>query len=111
MITLFERKDCRPLTKGETYENKFVFLTQEKIQEYKPEFQSGLYQLFYATSGFGCDPTSLGNAVFGSDVSEHFRVERYEIMGVATEEAIQLWEKEFGHSREEILKMEKGDKS
>lgn len=103
MITLFEKKDCRHLEDGETYENKFVFLTQEKILKYKPEYQSGLYQLFYATGGFGCDPTKLGNAIFGSDVSEDFRVERYEVMGVATEEAIQKWEEIFGHKREELI--------
>lgn len=104
MITLFERDDCRQLEEGETYKNKFVFLTQKKILDYKPEYRSGLYQLFYATGGFGCDPNKLGNAVFGSDVLESFRVERYQVMGIAKEEAIQAWEKTFGHSREELLK-------
>lgn len=109
MITLFERKDCRKLEEGETYENKFVFLTQEKIQGYKSLYQSGLYQLFYATGGFGCDPTKMGNAVFGGDVSEHMRVERYEVMGVAKEEAIAEWERQFGHSRDEVYKTAKGE--
>ena len=109
MITLFERKDCRQLEEGENYEKQFVFLTPEKIQGYKPEYQSGLYQLFYATGGFGCDPTKLGSAVFGADITEHFRVERYDVMGIASEEAIAEWEKTFGHSREEILNVVKGD--
>jgi hypothetical protein len=66
---------------------------------FKEEYRSAKYQLFLAKGGFGCDPSKLGNAVFGADYNESYRQERYNILGVATEEAIQAWEKEYGMSR------------
>lgn len=101
---MFEAKDCVKLKEGETFEKRFVFLKPSYIEHLKPEYRTAEYQLFYAVCGFGCDPKSSGNAVFGADITEHYRQERYNILGVASEKAIQEWEKTYGHSREEIIK-------
>lgn len=102
MRTLFDRNDCRPLDEGETYEGKFVIINPEW---FNPEYRDAKYQLFYAIGGFGCDPSKLGNAVFGADCTESYRQERYNIIGVATETAIQEWEKLYGLSRDILVKM------
>lgn len=101
MEMLFSAGDYRQLESGETYEGKFVIITPEF---FKPEFRSAKYQLFLAKGGFGCDPTKMGNAVFGSDCEETYRQERYNILGVATEDAIQAWEKAYGLSRDALEK-------
>lgn len=100
MVKLFGENDYRRLEDGETYVDKFVIV---KPDFFKPEFRSAEFQLFYAVGGFGCDPNKMGNAVFGADHTEMYRQERYNILGVATEEAIQEWEKEFGMSRQVLI--------
>ena len=100
MEMLFSENDYRPLEKGETYEGKFVIISPDY---FKPEYRSAKYQLFHAEGGFGCDPSKMGNAVFGRDFEEQYRQERYNILGVATEEAIQQWEKTYNMIREDIL--------
>lgn len=97
MKMLFEKKDYRPLADGETYENRFVIIDAESFKE---EYREAKYQLFLAKGGFGCDPSKLGNAVFGCDFGETYRQERYNILGVATEEAIKAWKDTYGMSRE-----------
>lgn len=106
MEMLFSKDDYRKLNEGETYEGKFVIITPDY---FKPEYRSAKYQLFHAEGGFGCDPGKIGNAVFGRDFEEQYRQERYNILGVATEEAIQQWEKTYGISRENILKAGRGE--
>lgn len=101
MQTLFSEGDYRHLNEGETYKNQFVIIDSDW---FKPEFRNAKYQLFYAVGGFGCDPSKMGNAVFGADFEESYRQERYNILGVATEEAIQQWEKTYGMSREALIK-------
>jgi len=106
MTTIFEKKDYRPLKKGETYDGKFVIISPGY---FKPEYRSALHQLFHAEGGFGCDPKKLGNAVFGRDCDGPYRQERYNILGVATEEAIQQWEKLYNRSRKELELIEEED--
>lgn len=48
-------------------------------------------QLFYLTSGFGCDPKSSGNACYGKFchdgiIGKSLRLERYDFLGIADEE-------------------------
>ena len=100
MEMLFSENDYRQLEKGETYEGKFVII---KPDYFKPEYRSANYQLFHADGVFGCDPSKLGNAVFGRDFEEMYRQERYNILGVATEAAIREWERVFHMSREVML--------
>ncbi len=100
MQTLFDERDYRSLEAGETYENKFVII---KPDFFKPEYRTAEFQLFYAVGGFGCDPSKMGNAVFGADVGESYRQERYNILGVATEAAIREWERVYHHDRKELI--------
>ena len=52
--------------------------------------------MFYATSGFGCDPSKIGTAVYGyflkDDEHTHFR--RQDFLGVVDDEYIPDWAKE-----------------
>ena len=102
MITLFTKEDTRPLNEDETYVNQYVVINEEF---FAPEYKSAEYQLFLAKGGFGCDPSKIGSAIFGADISECYRQERYYILGVAKEETIQKWEELYGHSRDELQKV------
>ena len=101
MVKLFGKGDYRKLEDGENYVNKFVIL---KTDQFKPEYQNAQNQLFYATGGFGCYPDKMGGKVFGYLFDEPYQTRREYILGVATEEAIAEWEKEYGMSREIFLK-------
>lgn len=103
MEMLFSPNDYRSLNKGETYEGKFVIIDPQYLNS---KYRSAKYQLFLAQGGFGCDPSKIGNAVFGRDFEEKYRQERYNILGVATEEAIEQWEKVYGMSREVFYRKE-----
>ena len=97
MKKMFDESDYRPLEDGETYKDKFVVLNP---RQFKPEYQNSLCQLFYASGGFGCDPTKLGGKIFGKLYDEPYQTRREYVLGVATEQAISEWEKEYGMSRE-----------
>ena len=104
MQVLFDETDYRPLEDQETYDGKFVIIDPEF---FKPEYRNAKYQLCHAEGGFGCDPSKMGNAVFGRDCGEVYRQERYNILGVATEEAIQQWEETYGMSRDVFFQKER----
>ena len=96
MKLVFSENDYRLLKKGETYANQFVILS---LDNFKPEYQTAQFQLFYAETGFGCNPSNLGGKVFGRIFDERFQTRREDILGVATEDAITEWEKTYGMSR------------
>lgn len=101
MKKIFTREDCTQLKEGENYQNKFVIL---KTEQFKPEYQNALNQLYYAEGGFGCWPDKIGGKVFGKLYDESYQTRREYILGVAKEETIQEWEKEYGMSREVFTK-------
>lgn len=103
MKVIFDKSDYRQLKEGETYENKFVILNPKV---FKPEYQTAECQLFYAESGFGCDPSKIGGKVFGKLFDENYQTRREHILGVATEEAISNWEKIYDRSREVFFEKE-----
>lgn len=100
MNTVFSPEDYRQLEAGENYVNKFVILS---TRQFKKEYQNAKNQLFYAEGGFGCYPDKLGGKVFGKLFDEPYQTRREYILGVATEEAIVEWEKEYGMSRDVFL--------
>lgn len=100
MKTLFSENDYRQLKEGENYKDKFVILDPS---QFRPEFQKAKCQLYYAEGGFGCYPDKLGGKVFGRLFDEDYQTRREYILGVATEEAIQEWEKLYGISRNVFL--------
>lgn len=100
MNLVFSKDDWRELNEGETYENQFVIISPKY---FKPEYRDAKYQLFYAVGGFGCHPDKMGNAVFGADFEEMYRQERYNILGVATEKAIEDWEAAYNIARDVLV--------
>ena len=101
MVMMFDSNDYRSLEDGETYAKKFVILDPE---QFKPEFRSAKFTLFYANTGFGCDPSKLGGKVFGTLFDENYQTRREFILGVATEDAIKEWENYYGISRDVFIR-------
>ena len=89
-LGLFEKKHC---TNEGDYEGKVLALKPSVL---KHEYQSPDYQLFYATSGFGCDPSKIGTAVYGYFLKddEHTNFRRQDFIGVVDEEYLPDWAKE-----------------
>lgn len=92
MKVLFDSTDYRPLEQGETYENKYIIIRPDF---FKDDYKEAKYQLFYAHSGFGCDPDKLGTKIFGVFCidGEAASTSRPYVLGVAKESAIEQWEK------------------
>ena len=82
-----------------------------KDKYFTEEYKDAKYQLVIATGGFGCNPHSLGNAIFvrecHNDNPETYRIERYndDIFGIATDEAVAEWKEIYGEFNAEVLKM------
>ena len=104
---LFTESDITPW-REENLEGKLIVI---KDKFFKPEFKDAKYQLVLATGGFGCNPASLGNAIFvkecHKDNPEEYRLERYnnDILGIATDEAIVEWKSIYGEFNEDVLKV------
>ena len=97
MKMMFDENDYRQLVDGETYENKFVILNPK---QFKPEYQNAKCQLYLAECGFGCYPDKMGGKIFGRLFDERYQTRREYVLGVATEEAIEAWEKYYGINRD-----------
>ena len=103
--TLFTSKDYTPWREAEL-EGKLLIID---ICKYKEQYRDAKYQLVIATGGFGCNPSSLGNAIFvmecHNDNPESYRVERYNdnILGIATKEAIAEWKKLYGEFNASVM--------
>lgn len=81
-------------------EGKLVIIREDW---FKKEYRNGENQLFLAQGGFGCDPQKIGRAVFGKFWDgETCRINREDVIGVASEKAIAEWESLYGHSREDF---------
>ena len=89
-LGLFDRSHC---TDEGDYEGKLLILRPSTL---KDEYKTPEDQLFFATSGFGCDPTKIGTAVYGfflkDDEHTHFR--RSDFIGVIKDECVPDWAKE-----------------
>lgn len=96
MKITFDSNDYRPLKDGETYEEKFVIVS---LNFFDTAYREAKFQLFYAESGFGCDPSKLGSKIFGKWYDEKGTIRREYVLGVATEDAIKSWEKAYKLSR------------
>lgn len=74
----YTRKDC---SNEDYYENQILVLKPEALSA---DYRQKRYQLFYATGGFGVDPTKMGRAVYGYflDDGESTRMNREDFYGV-----------------------------
>lgn len=97
MRMMFDEGDYTKLKDGDTYEGKFVIISPIFFNE---EYREAKYQLFLAKGGFGCYPDKLGGKIFGRLFDEWIQTRREYVLGVATEEAIQNWEKTYNMSRD-----------
>lgn len=102
--TLFTQNDYTPW-REEILEGKIII---REVDSFKEQFRDAKYQLLLATGGFGCNPSSLGNAIFVQEVHndnpEHYRMERCDdqVLGIATEEAIKEWKEKYGEFNETV---------
>ena len=89
-LGLFDRSHC---SEESNYEGKLLAIKPSTL---KDEYKTPDFQLFFATSGFGCDPTKIGTAVYGfflkDDEHTHFR--RSDFIGVVKDECIPEWAQE-----------------
>lgn len=103
MKTIIDKSECKPL--GDNIEGKLVII---KPDFFKQEFREAKYQLVIATGGFGCDTSKMGNAVYVEEVHtdnpEHYRQERYNLIGEPTEEIIKEWKSMYGEFNEKVQK-------
>lgn len=107
MKTIINKNKCKPLSNN--IEGKLVVV---KPEYFKPEFREAKYQIVLATGGFGCDASKMGNAVFVIECCknpEHYRQERYNLMGEPTEKMIEEWKLIYGEFNEEVQKTLKGE--
>lgn len=104
MKTIIDESECKPLS--DNIEGKLVVI---KPDFFKPEFRDAKYQIVLATGGFGCEAGKLGNAVFVEEVHtdnpEHYRQERYNLIGEPTEEIIKEWKSMYGEFNEKVQKV------
>lgn len=79
--TVLTSKDTVGNSNYSNYEGEVVVLSAWTL---KPQYRSKENQLWYATSGFGCNPSASGNAVFcfSLEDGESTRWERYDILGI-----------------------------
>lgn len=103
MKTIIDKSECRPLS--DRIEGKLVVIDSKF---FKPEFREAKYQIVLATGGFGCDVGKMGNTVYVEEVHtdnpEHYRQERYNLIGEPTEEIIKEWKSMNGEFNEKVQK-------
>lgn len=102
MKTIIDRSEVKPLS--DNVKGKLVVI---KPDFFKPEFRDAKYQLVLATGGHGCDVSGMGNSVFVTECCEnpeHYRQERYNLIGEPTEEMIKEWKSLYGEFNEEVQK-------
>lgn len=89
-LGLFDSSHC---TDEGDYTDKVLVIKPSTL---KDEYKTADFQLFFATSGFGCDPRAIGSQVNGyflkDDEFTHFR--RQNFFGVLDEKYLPEWAKE-----------------
>ena len=67
--------DCLPGSNHDNYEHQLLILNPFLLHE---DYKHGDYQLFYATSGNGCDESNIGRKVFGRFLKDDEHTHFYE---------------------------------
>lgn len=108
-LGLFSPAHCEADSKDLNYEGKVLVLSPRSLKE---AYWTPKSQLWYAQSGFGCDPDARGRAVFCTCLAdgEQTRWERQEFLGVLREEFLPDWAAEplFRLRSEQALEYEPG---
>ena len=88
---LFTLEDCvKDSRYNEDYEGKIIVMRPESLKE---KYRDECFQLWFGESGFGCDPSHSGNAVFATCLydNEHSRWQRGNFLGTIKPEALPDW--------------------
>ncbi len=89
-LGLYDKSHC---TDEGNYEDRLIIMKPTTL---KDQYKTPDFQLFYATSGFGCDPTKVGTMVAGYFLKddEYAQFRRADFLGVMKEECIPEWAQE-----------------
>jgi hypothetical protein len=81
---------CENHKEPQNYKGKLLII---KPQVLEPPFRQKETQYFFAQNGFGCDPNSLGTAVFGHFLAngQKARLERSDFLGIADKSQLPVW--------------------
>lgn len=92
-LGLFEDIHCEPHSEDMSYENRVLVLSPDSIRESSWNQKN---QLWLATGGFGCSPTSIGRAVFATCLSDgrEARWNRLDFVGILKEIHLPEWASE-----------------
>ncbi|MBO5575440.1 MAG: DUF3846 domain-containing protein [Ruminococcus sp.] len=84
------KDNCEQHTDPQNYKGKLLIL---KPQVLEPQFRQKEAQYFFAETGFGCDPNSLGTAVFGHFLAngQKARLDRSSFIGIADKNQLPIW--------------------
>ena len=87
-LNLLDHRHCVP--DGGEYIGEVLILRAELLTD---EYKKTDSQLFLAESGFGCDPTASGRAVFGQFLidGEKARFNREDFVGICADEHLPEW--------------------
>lgn len=91
-LGLWDSSHCEDMS-GADLTNKILVIKPDRL---KDEYKTPDDQLFYATSGFGCDPNARGRSVFGrfAKDDENYSWWRTDFIGILKDEFIPDWVKE-----------------
>ncbi len=89
-LELFGQTHCEPESEDLDYEGKVLVLSPGSLKE---KYWSQQNQLWLATGGFGCSPTSYGRAVYATCLGdgEELFWNRHDFVGVLKEEYMPEW--------------------
>ena len=81
---------CENHNEPQNYKGKLLII---KPQVLEPPFRQKEAQYFFAQNGFGCDPDSLGTAVFGHFLAngQNARLSRSDFIGIADKTQLPIW--------------------
>ncbi len=92
-LGLFGEEHCVQSSQPQNYTGKVLVMDPKTLSEryWAPE-----HQLWYAWSGFGCDPGARGRAVFATALfdGKEARWDRQDFLGVIRDECLPQWAKE-----------------
>ena len=86
-LKLYDKSHC---TDESYYEDKLLVFKPSVLAD---EYKTADFQLFYATSGFGCDPTKMGTSISGYFLKddEFCSFRRADFFGVIDEQYLPQW--------------------
>lgn len=84
------KDNCERHTKPQNYQGKLLIVKPQVLEPFCRQKEA---QYFFAETGFGCDPNSLGTAVFGHFLAngQKARLSRSDFIGIADKTQLPIW--------------------